>query len=53
MNKYYINKIKKLIEKNTLYEGTFGYNELKPYLMINEKDYNKLMKYIDKLLGDK
>jgi len=49
MNKYYINKIKKLIEKNTLYEGTFGYEELKPYLLLDEKELNKLLKYIEKL----
>lgn len=49
INKYYINKIKKLIEKNTLYEGTFGYEELKPYLMLNEKELKLLLKYLDKL----
>ena len=49
MNKYYINKIKKLIEKNTQYEETFGWKELRPYLLLDEKELNKLLKYIEKL----
>lgn len=53
-NKYYIKKIKKLLEKNTHYETIKVFEDPTPYIMTNAKDYYKLMKYIDKLLeGDK
>lgn len=53
-NKYYIKKIKKLLENNTRYETIRMWDEPTPYIMTNAKDYYKLMKYIDKLLeGDK
>ena len=53
MTKYYIKKIKKILENNTHYENIARGDTPTPYIMTNEKDYNKLMKYIDKLLGGK
>ena len=53
-NKYYIKKIKKLLEKNTHYETIKVFEDPTPYIMTNAKDYYKLMNYINKLLeGDK
>ena len=50
MNKLYLKKIKKLLEKNTHYENISMGDTPTPYIMTNEKDYYKLMKYIEKLL---
>lgn len=50
MNKYYIRKLKKLLEKSTRYETIGMWDEPTPYLLSNGKDYNKIMKIIDKLL---
>lgn len=57
MNKLYVRlyatKIKRILKKNTHYENKYMGDIPTPYIMTNEKDYNKLMKYIDKLLkGD-
>lgn len=51
--KYYIRAIKKILEKNTHYETIKVFEDPTPYIMTNEKDYYKIMKLIDKLLGGK
>ena len=53
INKLYIKKIKKILENNTYYENKYMGDTPTPYIMTNEKDYNKLMKYLDKLLKEK
>lgn len=53
INKLYLKKIKKILEKNTRYETRWTWDEPTPYIMTDEKDYKKLMKYINKLLGGK
>lgn len=53
INKYYVRKIKKILEKNTRYETIRMWDEPTPYIMTNAKDYYTLMKYIDKLLKEK
>ena len=53
INKYHVRKLKKILEKNTHYENRYRGDEPTPYIMTNEKDYYKIMKYIDKILkGD-
>lgn len=52
INKYYVRKIKKLLEKNTHYESLKIWDEPVPYIMTNTKDYYKLMEYIKKLLKE-
>lgn len=53
INKYYVRKLKKLLEKNTHYENKYMGDTPTPYIMTNEKDYYKIMKILDKLLGGK
>lgn len=53
INKYYVRKLKKLLEKSTRYETIGMWDEPTPYLLSNGKDYYKIMKIIDKLLGGK
>ena len=50
MRNLYLKKIKNLLKKNTHYENRYRGDAPTPYIMTNEKDYYKLMKYIDKLL---
>ena len=53
INKYYVRKLKKLLEKNTRYETIRMWDEPTPYILTNKEDYYKITKYIDKLLGEK
>lgn len=50
INKYYVWKLKKLLEKNTRYYNKERAGEPLPYIITDEKDYYKIMKLIDKLL---
>ena len=52
INKYYVRKIKKILEKNTRYETIRMWDEPTPYILTNAKDYYKLMEYIKKLLKE-
>ena len=49
INRYYMRIIKKLIEKNTQYECSFSWQKPKPYLILENKDLEKLLKCIDRL----
>ena len=53
INKYYVKKLKKLLEKNTHYYNKERAGEPLPYIMTDTKCYSKIMKYLDKLLGGK
>lgn len=48
--RFYVTKLKKLLEKSTRYETIGMWDEPTPYLFSNGKDYNKIMYCIDKLL---
>jgi hypothetical protein len=50
MNKLYIKKIKKILEKNTFYENKYMGDAPTPYVLIEEKEYYKIVKYLLKLL---
>lgn len=52
ISKVYVKRIKKILEKNTRYETIRMWDEPTPYILTNEKDYNKLMKYIEKILKE-
>ena len=44
INKYYVRKLKKLLEKNTRYYNKERAGEPLPYIITDEKDYYKIMK---------
>lgn len=53
INKYYVRKLKKILEKSTHYYNLERAGEMFPYIMTETKDYYRLMKYINKLLKEK
>ena len=50
MNKVYLKRILKIIDKNTFYENKYMGDTPRPYVMIEEKEYYKIVKYLLKLL---
>lgn len=49
INKYYVWKLKKLLEKNTYFENNYMGDTPTPYIMTDEKDYYKMMNLVNKL----
>ena len=49
INKYYVRKLKKLLEKNTRYYNKERAGEPLPYIITDEKDYYKIILCVEKL----
>lgn len=49
INKYYVKKLKKLLEKNTRYYNKERAGEPLPYIITDEKDYYLIKLYLEKL----
>lgn len=50
--KYYVKRIRNIIQSNIHYETRYRGDEPIPYIMTDNKDYEKIMKYLDKLLKE-
>ena len=49
INKYYVRKLKKLLEKNTRYYNKERAGEPLPYIITDEKDYYRIILCVEKL----